>query len=273
MEKIEIEKKKKPEGQASIKGKERKSQEEMGAIEAKKEENFGFGPHCSNKKWTWKKDGPLQETSWDKKEGKKDLAAIGKTIKKNEQEKWIKGIMSIAPKWIESVVIIKKEIIIYTTSKNIYPLMNFLKKHTNTQYKTIVDITAVDNPDQKKRFEIIYNLLSTTYNNRIRIKTIIDEITPIESITKIYQGGNWMERETWDMFGIYFYNHPDLRRILTDYGFDGFPLLKNWPLSGYMEVRYDDEQKRVINEPIEITQEFRNFDIISPWVTREEIED
>jgi NADH dehydrogenase (ubiquinone) Fe-S protein 3 len=252
MEKIEMEKKK-PKGQTSIKGKEIKREE--------------------NKKWTWKKNVQMVNQSESRKEGKKDLIIIGKTIKKNEQEKWIKGIMSIAPKWIESVVIIKKEIIIYTSSKNIYPLMKFLKKHTNTQYKTIVDITAVDNPDQKKRFEVIYNLLSIAYSSRIRIKTIIDEITPIESITKIYKGGNWMERETWDMFGIYFYNHPDLRRILTDYGFDGFPLLKNWPLSGYMEVRYDDEQKRVINEPIEITQEFRNFDIISPWVTREEIED
>lgn len=212
---------------------------------------------------------------WNKNQIEKDIIIIGKTLEKNQQEKWILSIKSIIPKWIESIIIIKKEIIIYTSSIHLLSIINFLKKHTNTLYKTLVDITAIDNPEQIKRFEITYGILSNTYNNRVRIKTIVDEITPIESITTIYKGSNWMERETWDMFGIYFYNHPDLRRILTDYGFDGFPLLKNWPLSGYMEVRYDDERKRVINEPIEITQEFRNFDIISPWVerTREEIED
>lgn len=212
---------------------------------------------------------------WNKNQIEKDIIIIGKTLEKNQQEKWILSIKSIIPKWIESIIIIKKEIIIYTSSIHLLSIINLLKKHTNTLYKTLVDITAIDNPEQIKRFEITYGILSNTYNNRVRIKTIVDEITPIESITTIYKGSNWMERETWDMFGIYFYNHPDLRRILTDYGFDGFPLLKNWPLSGYMEVRYDDERKRVINEPIEITQEFRNFDIISPWVerTREEIED
>lgn len=207
------------------------------------------------------------------KKGKKDIIFIARTIENYEQEIWITSIKSIIPKWIESIIIIKKEIIIYTSSKNICGIIGFLKKHTNTLYRTIVDITATDNPEQNKRFELVYTLLSQGYSSRIRIKTIMDEITPIESITNIYKGSNWMERETWDMFGIYFYNHPDLRRILTDYGFDGFPLLKNWPLSGYMEVRYDDERKRVVNEPIEITQEFRNFDILSPWVTREEIED
>lgn len=204
---------------------------------------------------------------------KTNIKNIIKKIKKKEEEKWSKGIKSIIPKWIENIIIIKKEIIIYTKNQNLNKVMKWCKLHTNNQYKTLVEMTAVDYPEEKNRFEVIYNLLSTTYNNRIRVKTIIDEITPVETITNLYKGGNWMERETWDMFGIYFENHPDLRRILTDYGFEGFPLTKNWPLSGYMEVRYDDEQKRVINEEIEITQEFRNYNIISPWVTREEIED
>lgn len=163
--------------------------------------------------------------------------------------------------------------VVYTSHKHLYQVIYFLKNHTNSLYKTVADTTAIDYPEYQERFEVAYNLLSTSYNSRIRVKTIIDEITPIPSMTSIYQGLNWMERETWDMFGIYFYNHPDLRRILTDYGFDGFPLLKNYPLSGYLEVRYDDEQKRVINEPIEMSQEFRNFDLISPWVSRSNIED
>ncbi len=189
------------------------------------------------------------------------------------QETWIKSSKSILPYWIQNLIIIKHEIIIYTSSKHLYSFIYFLYHHTNTLYHTIPDITAIDYPEQLKRFEVVYNLLSPFYNNRIHIKTWVDEITPIPSLTSIFNGLNWMERETWDMFGIYFYNHPDLRRILTDYGFDGFPLCKNFPLSGYTEVRYDEEQKRVINEPLEITQEFRNSDLMSPWITRSNIED
>jgi len=139
-----------------------------------------------------------------------------------------------------------------------------LYPHTNSLFHIVPDITAIDYPEHSRRFEVIYNLLSISYNARIRVKVLASELTPITTLTSIYKGSGWMERETWDMFGIYFYDHPDLRRILTDYGFDGFPLLKDFPLSGYMEVRYDDEQKRVVNEPLEISQEFRNFDMISP---------
>lgn len=190
-----------------------------------------------------------------------------------EQETWPKALKSILPFWIQNIIIIKNEIVIYTTNKQIYPLMYFLRNHTNTSCHVVTDLTAVDYIDRKPRFEVVYNILSTLYNNRMRVKTLTDETTPIPTLTTIYEGIGWMERETWDMFGIYFYGHPDLRRILTDYGFEGFPLLKNWPLSGYMEVRYDDEQKRVVNEPLEITQEFRNFEMLSPWVTRSSIED
>ena len=189
------------------------------------------------------------------------------------QETWSKSLKGLLPFWIQNLIIIRHEITLYTSFKHLYFLIHFSYHHTNTLYYTVSDITAIDYPEQTKRFEVVYNILSLFYNNRIHVKTLVDEITPLPSLTSIYNGLNWMERETWDMFGIYFYNHPDLRRILTDYGFDGFPLCKNYPLSGYTEVRYDDEQKRVINEPLEITQEFRNFDLISPWVTRSNIED
>jgi NADH/F420H2 dehydrogenase subunit C len=191
---------------------------------------------------------------------------------RGQLESWYPSFKGLLFPWVTTIWI-KNEMVVYTSHKHLYQVIYFLKNHTNSLYKTVADTTAIDYPEYQERFEVAYNLLSTSYNSRIRVKTIIDEITPIPSMTSIYQGLNWMERETWDMFGIYFYNHPDLRRILTDYGFDGFPLLKNYPLSGYLEVRYDDEQKRVINEPIEMSQEFRNFDLISPWVSRSNIED
>lgn len=188
------------------------------------------------------------------------------------QENWATSLKSLVPFWIQNVIIIKNEIIVYTSPKHLYELTYFLCNHTNSLYKTVPDLTAIDYPENKERFEVVYNLLSVTYQHRIRIKTIINETTPVPSLVPIFNGVNWMERETWDMFGIYFYNHPDLRRILTDYGFDGFPLTKNFPLSGYMEVRYDDEQKRVVNEPLEMSQEFRNFDMVSPWVSRSNLD-
>ena len=113
--------------------------------------------------------------------------------------------------------------------------------------------------------QIVYNLLSLRFNNRIRVKTYTDELTPIDSITSVYQGANWYEREIWDMFGVFFSNHPDLRRILTDYGFVGHPFRKDFPLTGFVEVRYDDEVKRVVCEPLELAQEYRKFDLGSPW--------
>ncbi|CAG2181013.1 unnamed protein product, partial [Oppiella nova] len=127
------------------------------------------------------------------------------------------------------------------------------------------DICGVDVPTRQYRFEIVYNLLSLRYNSRIRVKTYTDELTPIESICELFKGANWYEREIWDMFGVFFINHPDMRRILTDYGFEGHPFRKDFPLSGYTECRYDDEVKRVVIEPLEMTQEFRKFDLQSPW--------
>jgi len=128
-----------------------------------------------------------------------------------------------------------------------------------------MDITAVDFPEKDKRFEVVYNLLSYKYASRIRVKTYAGEADAIPSATSVFRGADWYERETWDLYGVYFSDHPDLRRILTDYGFEGHPLRKDFPLTGYTEVRYDEERKRVVYEPLQLTQAFRNFEASSPW--------
>ena len=138
--------------------------------------------------------------------------------------------------------------------------MSFLKYHTAAEYTMVADITAVDYPTRDQRFEVVYNLLSVRHNSRIRVKTYADEATPVPSITSLYDGANWYEREVYDLFGVFFVGHPDLRRIMTDYGFDGHPLRKDFPLTGYTEIRYDEEKKRIVVEPLELTQAFRNFE-------------
>ena len=175
------------------------------------------------------------------------------------------SLARLLPKWIHSIELSKNEVSVEIYPEYVLPFFSFLQNHTHTQFKVLVDLTAVDYPSREKRFEVVYNLLSIQHNARIRIKTRVNELTPVESIVSLYPSGNWFERESWDMFGIFFSNHPDLRRILTDYGFQGHPLRKDFPLSGYVEVRYDDSEKRVITEPIEMTQEFRYFDFASPW--------
>lgn len=153
-------------------------------------------------------------------------------------------------------------------SKNFINFMRFLKLSSLTRFDNVVDIFGVDNLNisDYNRFEVDYLLSSSYYNKRILVKVYSSDLDPIfPSLSSIYKGANWAEREIWDLYGIYFDNHPDLRRILTDYGFDGHPLRKDFPLSGYLEVRYDDEQKRVVLEPITLTQEYRFFDFVSPW--------
>ena len=147
----------------------------------------------------------------------------------------------------------------------IVKVLSLLRDDQNCQFKQLVDITAVDRPDHAERFEVVYNMLSLKLNQRVRVKVATDERTPIASATAAFSSAIWLEREVWDMFGIFFSNHPDLRRILTDYGFEGHPLRKDFPLTGFKEVRYDEEQKRVIYEPVKLTQEFRRFDFMSPW--------
>ena len=144
-------------------------------------------------------------------------------------------------------------------------VLTFLRDDQNCQFKQLVDITAVDYPDQVERFEVVYNLLSLKLNQRIRVKLPTDERTPVASVSGVFSAAIWLEREAWDMFGIFFADHPDLRRILTDYGFEGHPLRKDFPLTGFKEVRYDEEQKRVVYEPVKLPQEFRRFDFMSPW--------
>jgi NADH dehydrogenase (ubiquinone) Fe-S protein 3 len=180
-------------------------------------------------------------------------------------------LMKAIPGWIQKTKISfdgstrAAEIILEISPQVLPQFFSYLRDHTQTQFKLLMDITAVDYPSRAKRFEVVYNLLSVRRNARLRVKTFVDEITPLHSLVPIYNSANWWERETWDMFGVFFVHHPDLRRILTDYGFEGHPLRKDFPLSGFVEVRYDDSEKRVVTEPLEMTQEFRYFDFANPW--------
>ncbi|CCJ29691.1 unnamed protein product [Pneumocystis jirovecii] len=168
-------------------------------------------------------------------------------------------IMSCLPKFVQQFGVWKDELVIYTSPGGLIPIMYFLRDHTSCQFKSVMDIAGVDYPERTYRFEVVYNMLSVRHNARIRVKTYADETTHVPSIVELFQGANWYEREAYDMYGIFFVNHPDLRRILTDYGFEGHPLRKDFPLTGYTEVRYDEEKKRVVVEPLELTQAFRDF--------------
>ena len=160
---------------------------------------------------------------------------------------------------------IRNENIITCNSKNILVLLKILKQHINYQYKILTAISGVDLLGKTYRFSVVYELLSLTFNSRIRVKLFVDEITSVVSVVSLYINANWWEREIWDLYGIYFENHPDLRRILTDYGFEGHPLRKDFPLSGHVEVRYDESKKRVVTETVELAQEFRSFSLETPW--------
>lgn len=144
-------------------------------------------------------------------------------------------------------------------------VLTFLRDDPECRFTLLIDICGVDYPNRAHRFDVVYHLLSIEKNQRIRVKVEIDENVPVPSVVSVYPAANWFERETFDMYGILFSGHPDLRRILTDYGFTGFPLRKDFPLTGYVEVRWDDEQKRVIYEPVRLVQEMRDFDFLSPW--------
>ena len=157
------------------------------------------------------------------------------------------------------------ELTVTVRRDDILEVLKVLRDDANCQFKQLVDVCGVDYPEKETRFAVVYNLLSLTHNLRIRIKIWTDEDTPVPSACELFSSANWWEREVWDLYGIYFSGHPDLRRILTDYGFEGHPLRKDFPLTGYVEMRYDDEQKRVVYEPVKLTQEFRTFDFLSPW--------
>ena len=159
----------------------------------------------------------------------------------------------------------KKYFEVIVTKENIFQTIKNLKENKNLIFNQLIDITAVDYPSNSLRFEIIYILLSMVLNKRVVVKTFLGDREGIESITTIHKSADWYERECYDLFGIQFLNHPDLRRIMTDYNFEGHPLRKDFPLTGHTEVRYDDLEKKVIYEPVKLTQEYRNFDYMSPW--------
>ena len=154
---------------------------------------------------------------------------------------------------------------INTEAEKIFKVIKVLKEDTKLLFDQLIDVTAIDYPSREKRFDMIYLLISLTLNQRILVKTAIDERTVLESISIIHKAANWYERECYDLFGIKFLNHPDLRRIMTDYNFEGHPLRKDFPLTGHMEVRYDDLEKKVVYEPVKLAQEYRDFNYMSPW--------
>jgi len=170
------------------------------------------------------------------------------------------------PNGIESTEVTPMgEIVVNVVPQSIVDVVEFLKVDRNMRFSTLVDITAVDYPEREKRFEIVYHFLSMYTNSRIRLKVDVSEGEIAPSISSVHPAANWFEREVFDMFGIMFSGHPDLRRLLTDYGFRGNPLRKDFPTTGYVELRYDEAEKRVVYEPVKLTQEYRQFDFMSPW--------
>ncbi len=159
----------------------------------------------------------------------------------------------------------KGELVLTAKRDGIVDGLTFLKADEACRFTLLMDVCGVDWPERAERFDVVYNLLSLKHNQRVRVIVQTDEDTAVPSVTGVFPSAGWFERETWDLFGVFFSGHPDLRRILTDYGFEGHPLRKDFPLTGYVEVRYDDEQKRVVYEPVKLTQDFRNFDYLSPW--------
>ena len=157
------------------------------------------------------------------------------------------------------------ELTVIAKAADVIKVATFLRDDPACQFINIIDVTAVDWPSREQRFDVVYHFLSPRLNQRVRLKVATDETTPVPSLINVFRGADWFERETYDLYGVLFTGHPDMRRILTDYGFEGHPLRKDFPLTGFVEVRYDEEQKRVVYEPVKLPQEFRSFDFLSPW--------
>jgi len=174
-------------------------------------------------------------------------------------------IAQALPGDVTSAEIVRGELIAHVSRASIVKVATFLRDDAVCQFTQLIDICGVDYPERAERFEVVYHLLSMKKNTRIRLKVAAGEDTPVASLTGVFPCADWFEREVWDMYGVYFSGHPDLRRILTDYGFDGHPQRKDFPLTGYVEMRYDEDQKRVIYEPVKLVQDFRTFDFLSPW--------
>ena len=157
------------------------------------------------------------------------------------------------------------ELTVLVAAEEIVRVLTFLRDDPRCLFVSLMDLCGADYPGRERRFDVVYHLISYRHNRRIRIKVEADEVTPVPSVIDVYPTANWFEREAYDLYGVLFSGHPDLRRILTDYGFEGHPLRKDFPLTGFVELRYDEEQKRVVYEPVKLQQEFRSFDFLSPW--------
>jgi NADH-quinone oxidoreductase subunit C len=174
-------------------------------------------------------------------------------------------IAEALPASVKGCAVAYHELTVQAAADDIVALMRFLRDDPRCLFWNIVDITAVDWPGRERRFDVVYHLLSPKHNVRVRVKVEVDEDASVPSIIGVFPGADWFEREAYDLYGVVFAGHPDMRRLLTDYGFDGHPLRKDFPLTGFVEVRYDDELKRVVYAPVSLAQEFRNFDFLSPW--------
>ena len=169
------------------------------------------------------------------------------------------------PGAVQAASVAYGELTLDVRTDHIVEVSTYLRDDPNCRFVSFIDVTAVDYPNRAQRFDVVYHLLSPKLNARIRLRARAGETTQVPSIISVFPGADWFERETYDLYGVIFTGHPDMRRILTDYGFDGHPLRKDFPLTGYLEVRYDDAEKRVVHEPVRLNQEFRKFDFLSPW--------
>ena len=174
-------------------------------------------------------------------------------------------IADVVDSMVVSCAVVRGEIELRINPADIPQVLTLLRGDRQAAFNQLIDLTAVDYPERELRFDVVYLLLSMDNNMRLRLVAAVDASQSVPTITNLYMAANWAEREAWDMFGIFFAGHPDLRRLLTDYGFEGHPLRKDFPLTGHVEVRYDDSQRRVVNEPVHLVQEFRDFDFLSPW--------
>ena len=167
--------------------------------------------------------------------------------------------------YVRAADVVRDELVVDARADQVARVLKFLKDDPRCRFEQLTDLCGVDFPERDPRFDVVYHLLSMSHNRRLRLRIGVNEDEPVPSATGVYASAGWWEREAWDLYGIYFAGNPDLRRLLTDYGFDGHPLRKDFPLTGYVELRYDSEQKRVVYEPVKLTQEFRRFDFLSPW--------
>ena len=192
-----------------------------------------------------------------------DLPAGGK--KKTAHLAMADHIADVVDKMVVSCAVVRGEIELRVNPADVPQVLTLLRGDRQAAFNQLIDLTAVDYPERESRFDVVYQLLSMDNNMRMRLVAAVAAGQAVPSVTGLFMAANWAEREVWDMFGIFFAGHPDLRRLLTDYGFEGHPLRKDFPLTGHVEVRYDDNQRRVVNEPVHLVQEFRDFDFLSPW--------